>query len=102
MCKTFCGHMFVKHSFIEALKRAPVILVPNAGIYRDKKSDCVRQRRDSVRTMRFNCSAITITFMAASESARDSSYATHVESLFFREIVHLQCCALRAVKIFSR
>lgn len=40
-CKFFRGYMLVKRSFIEVLKRF-LILVPNAGIYREKKSDHVR------------------------------------------------------------
>lgn len=87
----------VRRSFIELLKRAPLILVFQMSEFTARKRAIVCEA-----TTRSNPPAITITFMAASKSARDSSYATHVESHFFREIVHLQCCTVNAAKIFGR
>lgn len=86
---------------MEVLRRVHLILVPNAGIYRDKKSDRVRQQRRNNAIQSLGNNDNIRGYTAVSESARDSSYATHVESLF-RKIVYLLCCAVRAAKIFGR
>lgn len=82
---------------MEILRKAFLILVPNAGIYRDKKSDCVRQwRNNAIQSLGNNDN------IHSNERVRERFILRDSESLFFREIVYLQCYVLRAAKIFGR
>lgn len=94
--KFFRGHVLVRQ-FYGNFKKSILDSRSKCRNLRDKKSDRVKQRRNNTIQSLGNNDNIH-----SSERVRERFILRDSESLFFREIVYLQCYALRAAKIFGR